>query len=188
MMVGGSVTNIGRNMVVNCDNLATMNVPVAWQSLYMYTYEYPYYGLNVFWREYAGVPSGCEIVYYEPAAAAVTATGVPHEWLEEKAGEALAAAGGDYEAAAKAAAANGRAVWECYVAGLDPGDAEKDFTTEISFADGVPEVSWNPDLNEGGTKSARSYVVEGKSAMEDNWDATNSASRFFRVKVGLPKP
>lgn len=179
MMVGGSVTNIGCGMVEGCSQLATMNVPKAWRSLYVN---------GKFWSDYAGVPSWCEIVYYEPASPGVTATGVPHAWLEEKAGEALAAAGGDYEAAAKAAAANGRAVWECYVAGLDPGDAEKDFTTEISFADGVPEVSWTPDLNEGGTKSARSYVVEGKSAMEDNWDATNSASRFFRVKVGLPKP
>ncbi len=135
------------------------------------------------------------------------ATGVPYGWLEEKAGEALAAAGGDYEAAAKATAANGRAVWECYVAGLDPGDAEKDFTTAITFEDGEPKVSWDPDLNAGG-KTERVYRAwarmsaavpeEGEgdpgTGTQDGWrDVTGRESswseegwRFFRVGVELP--
>ncbi len=51
---------------------------------------------------------------------------------------------------------------------------------------GVPVIGWNPDLNEGGTKHERVYAVEGKANLTDTWTATNSASRFFRVKVSMP--
>lgn len=111
---------------------------------------------------------------------------VPNEWLEEHAAEALAANGGDYGLAAASTAANGMAVWECYVAGLSTTNVEEEFTTSITFSNGVPNISWVPDLNEGGKKAERTYVVEGKPAMMDEWGATNAASRFFRVKVALP--
>ena len=52
--------------------------------------------------------------------------------------------------------------------------------------DGVPVIGWEPDLNEGGTKHERVYTVEGKANLRDSWAPTNSASRFFRVKVGKP--
>ena len=93
-----------------------------------------------------------------------------------------------YESAAKEDAANGlNKVWECYVAGLTPTDAKVAFRTVISIgADGEPVVSWNPDLNEGGTKHERVYTVEGKANLTDSWAPTNSASRFFRVKVSMP--
>jgi hypothetical protein len=51
---------------------------------------------------------------------------------------------------------------------------------------GVPVIGWNPDLNEGGTKHERVYAVEGKANLTDTWTPTNSASRFFRVKVSMP--
>ena len=94
-----------------------------------------------------------------------------------------------YESAAKEDAANGlNKVWECYVAGLNPTNATDVFRTVISIgADGAPVIGWDPDLNEGGTKHKRVYIVEGKENLTDkSWAPTNSASRFFRVKVSMP--
>ena len=53
-------------------------------------------------------------------------------------------------------------------------------------AEGEPVIGWMPDLNEGGTKNERVYTVEGKANLTDSWAPTNSASRFFRVKVSMP--
>ncbi len=94
-----------------------------------------------------------------------------------------------YESAAKEDEANGlNKVWECYVAGLNPTNATDVFRAVISIgADGAPVVGWEPDLNEGGTKHERVYTVEGKENLTDkSWAPTNSASRFFRVKVSMP--
>ena len=92
-----------------------------------------------------------------------------------------------YEAAAKETAANGvNKVWECFVAGLVPTNASDVFRAVISMENGAPVVGWEPDLNEGGTKHERVYTVEGKENLADSWAPTNSASRFFRVKVSMP--
>ncbi len=78
--------------------------------------------------------------------------------------------------------ANGRAAWECYVAGLDPTDAASEFRVGIEFVDGAPAITWSPDL---GTN--RVYTVQGKDSLTDaTWGATNGTSRFFRVKVEMP--
>ena len=92
-----------------------------------------------------------------------------------------------YEAAAKEDAANGvNKVWECYVAGISPTNAADVFRAVISMKNGAPVVGWEPDLNDGGTKHERVYTVEGKENLADSWAPTNSASRFFRVKVSMP--
>ena len=93
-----------------------------------------------------------------------------------------------YEATAKETAANGvNKAWECYVAGLVPTNATDVFRAVISMENGAPVVGWEPDLNEGGTKHERVYTVEGKENLADkSWAPTNSASRFFRVKVSMP--
>ena len=109
---------------------------------------------------------------------------VPYSWLD---GWGLAG-GGDYEAAACALAANGaNAVWECYVAGLDPTNGTSRLLAMISMTNGAPCVTWTPDLNEGGTKHERVYTVEGKAALTNDWDAVDADSRFFRVKVSMPE-
>ena len=79
-------------------------------------------------------------------------------------------------------------VRECYVAGLNPTNETDVFRAIISIgADGEPVVGWQPDLNEGGTKNERVYTVEGRESLTGgNWGPTNSASRFFRVKVSMP--
>jgi uncharacterized repeat protein (TIGR02543 family) len=113
---------------------------------------------------------------------AETSSGVPYAWLKENADSILAANGGDYEATAKAKAANGvNTVWECYVAGLNPTDENAAFTAALSFdGDGKPVVSSDPDL--GGE---RTYTVEGVENLGDAWGPTTPATRFFRVKVML---
>ena len=118
----------------------------------------------------------------------VNGVGIPFAWIETNAPAALVAAGGDYEAAALADAANGQPVWECYVAGLDPTNAASRFEARIGFENGEPIVTWTPDLNEGGTKHERVYMVEGKASLVDQtWGPTNEATRFFRVKVLMPE-
>ncbi len=115
--------------------------------------------------------------------------GVPCQWLEESASAILAATGGDHEAAAMALAANGLPVWKCYVAGLSTTDAQAEFKVKsISLADGELKVEWTPDLNDNGTKTNRTYVIQGKRSMDDEWDEKTVGSRFFRVKVQIPAP
>ena len=122
------------------------------------------------------------------AETADTPVPVPHAWLEGKAGAILAAHGGDYEAAAEAEAANGWPVWKCYLAGVDTTDKTAAFRVKsISFVDGEAVLEWDPDLNENGTASERTYIEEGKPSMEAPWGTKQPDSRFFRVKVVLPE-
>ena len=119
---------------------------------------------------------------------ATTPVAVPWFWLEREAAAILAAKGGDYEAAAKAKAANGRTVWECYVAGVGTTNAAAEFRVKsISISDGQVTVEWDPDLNLNGTATNRAYVVQGKRTMDGKWDETDEDSRFFRVLVRMPE-
>ena len=174
--LGKAVTSIGYAAFEDCSGLKELRVPKAWKGTSM---------LNNVWG-YPGKPEGCEIIYYEPEDSGEVVA-VPEEWMDKNAAAILAANGWDYEAAAKAEAANGMAVWECYLAGLSPMDPVAEFKVKsIEFVDGEPVVKWDPDLNEGETKKERSYVVEGAETLDGAWGETNAASRFFRVRVGLP--
>ncbi len=128
-------------------------------------------------------PAGAESVFVEGVA-------IPIAWLEEEAADILAANDGEHAAAAVAMAANCvNEVWQCYVAGLCPTNASERFLATVRFdTNGLPEVRWAPDLNEGGTKRERIYTVEGKTNLVDkDWGPTNEATRFFRVKVEMPQ-
>lgn len=116
---------------------------------------------------------------------------VPHSWLSRAAGGILAAKGGDYEAAAQAKAANGRPVWQCYVAGLDPMDAESEFKAEMSVKGGILKVG-----PVDGEKDGRTYRVMGRKELGEEtagWtDVTGQEAdwvkkgwRFFKVGVEL---
>ena len=121
-----------------------------------------------------------------PAGDATTTTPVPvpHAWLDAYVGRF---GGGDYEAAAHAPGANGVALWESYVAGLDPADAASRFTASIALgADGTPVVTWSPDLR--AAEPPRAYTVYGKPTLGATaWtpvtDANRAAMRFFKVTV-----
>ena len=110
---------------------------------------------------------------------------VPHDWLEPY----LAQFGGDYETAANAKGKNGVALWESYVAGLDPEDATSKFMAKIEMgADGKAVVTWTPDLSKD--EKPRKYTTLGKAKLTDaDWtpvtDANKSQMRFFRVRVEM---
>ena len=105
---------------------------------------------------------------------------VPYAWLDAHVpGVAHEAAA--YEAAAKATAANGRKVWECYVLGLDPQDATSDFRI-ASFpmkADGTPDfanVSFDPPKAQWNVPDAP-VVWKDAATLEGPW-------RTVTVEVG----
>ena len=83
-----------------------------------------------------------------------------------------------------AMAANGvNTVGECYTAGLDPDDAESKLVVSVTVSNGVPYITWSPNLPD------RTYVIQGKASLSDpQWTTpTNSTHRFFRVEVKSDK-
>ena len=105
---------------------------------------------------------------------------VPYSWLHRY--EPEADSDSDYEAAAAATAANGRPVWECYVADLDPTDPDDDLVATIEMVDGEPVVSIL-----SGESAERVYETQGAPTPTGPWGAVDENSRFFRVKVSLPE-
>ena len=66
-------------------------------------------------------------------------------------------------------------------------NSESEFTAGIEFVDGVPQVTWSPNLNTNGTE--RTYTIWGKTNLTDDVDwmcPTNSVHRFFKVEVEMP--
>lgn len=175
------VTWIAGGAFSRCNGLAALYVPEEWESLEERAPQ-------------AELPPECPIVRYDASGGTRTSTApvpVPHAWLALKASSALAANGSDFEAAAKAKAANGRAMWECYAAGLDPTVKGRDFTAVISIVDGKPKLeSVDPDLG-----AERRYVLQGKKdLMDEEWDdmetvppSEKEAYRFFCAGVSLPE-
>jgi hypothetical protein len=83
-----------------------------------------------------------------------------------------------------AMAANGvNTVGECYTAGLDPDDAESKLVVSVTVTNGVPYITWSPNLPD------RTYIIQGKASLSDpQWTTpTNSTHRFFRVEVKSDK-
>ncbi|MBE6381942.1 MAG: hypothetical protein E7049_02885 [Lentisphaerae bacterium] len=83
-----------------------------------------------------------------------------------------------------AMAANGvNTVGECYTAGLDPDDPDAKLTTYVTISNGVPYITWSPNLPD------RTYIIQGKASLSDpQWTTpTNSTHRFFRVEVKSDK-
>ena len=107
---------------------------------------------------------------------------VPVAWLD---GTGIDMTAG-YQTVAEQPAANGRPVWECYVVGTNPTNMNSRFTAAISMSNDVPYITWSPNLNTNGIE--RIYTVLGKTNLTDTveWAPTNSAHRFFKVKVEMP--
>ena len=177
MTIPDNVKGIGLQVFYGCTGLRTLYVPVSWKTKYVNGW---------FWSSYADVPSGCNIIYYEPEEPCTT-TGVPHSWLAAYGlGDGTAEG---YEAAAMAKAANNvYTVAECYVAGLNPIDKAASFAAYIAFTNGHTVVSWTPDL-----KEERAYKLLCKRTLSDEkWEevpdgavADADGRRFFRVRVEL---
>ena len=87
-----------------------------------------------------------------------TVAPVPYSWISQYFPDTT-----DYESVAHSIAANGMStVEEAYVAGLDPSNPKDKFIAKIEMVGGKSVVTWTPDLNEGGTKSVRTYKTWGK--------------------------
>jgi len=83
-------------------------------------------------------------------------------------------------------------VWQDYVAGTDPTKEDDVFTASIALVDGVPFVSYTPELTEE-QKALRTYKTYGKKQLHDtDWtDITNldgearKPYNFFKVTVEM---
>jgi hypothetical protein len=128
--------------------------------------------------------TSAQTLYAQWIATATTTTlvQVPYAWLDQYP-VLLSLASGDYEAMALADAdGDGQLGWQEYVAGTVPTNRESVFMSLISLSNGVPWVTWTPDLG-----TARVYTVYGRTNLtEGTWGTTNASSRFFRVNVGMP--
>ena len=116
---------------------------------------------------------------------------IPIAWLDEAAASIVAANGGDYEAAARATAANGEnQVWQCYVAGLDPTNAASRLLATIGFdEEGEPEIGWTPKLSDE-EEVRRTYTILGKTSLtSEDWTpvapGTEANYNFFSVSVEM---
>ena len=113
---------------------------------------------------------------------------VPLEWLEQS---GIDLADGYTNVVVKQsgkvdASGNPMYVWQDYVAGTDPTNTASRFTAAISMTNDVPYITWSPNLNTNGV--VRKYTILGKESLTDtaDWAPTNSAHRFFKVKVEMP--
>ncbi len=73
-----------------------------------------------------------------------------------------------------------------YVAGTVPTDLTSCFKANIEMLDGMPVVTWDPNLNTNGV--TRIYKVLGKEHLSGPvWTCpTNSLHRFSKVSVEMP--
>ena len=103
-------------------------------------------------------------------------TPIPYLWLDSF----NLVSNYNYEIASTTIYANGYSAWKSYLAGLIPTNPASKFRANISITNGIPLVSWTPNL-----ESEREYLVWGKDNMTDTqWITPISASnRFFRVEV-----
>jgi len=111
---------------------------------------------------------------------------VPFDWL---AAHYPKAATSDYETLAAAKGANGYTVWQSYVAGLDPTDEESVFKAVVTVENGVPVVTYEPELTPA-QAALRTYTTYGKKTLKDlQWQkvtsGNESAYKFFYVTVEM---
>ena len=65
-------------------------------------------------------------------------------------------------------------------------NSESEFTAGIEIVNGVPQVTWSPNLNTNGI--VRNDTIWGKESLTDAvWHSpANAADRFFKVSVEMP--
>ena len=114
---------------------------------------------------------------------------VPYVWLKKYGFDGKE---NDFETAAGALSGKtqgGKAtkIWEEFVAGTDPTNETSVLTAKIDMQEGVPVVTWEPNLNTNSIE--RLYKVYGKETLSstEEWTyPTNSLHRFFKVTVEMP--
>jgi len=88
----------------------------------------------------------------------------------------------------KDGAGNPLNVWHDYVAGTDPTDEKDVFRAKVEMVDGLPHVSWEPNMNE--SAETRTYKVYGRRSLSgaDAWEypANSAVHQYFKVDVAMP--
>ena len=94
--------------------------------------------------------------------------------------------------AATDVAANGRKVWECYLLGCDPEEADDDFRiASFELVDGVPAFTFSHTRDGSGVSFEPRIRIQGKARLDDAaWtempEGGDPALRFFKAEVALP--
>lgn len=104
---------------------------------------------------------------------------------------AYAQHGETFGAFAHIVGANGRTLWANWLAGLDPSNPNDDFTLSIAVTNGVPSLSWTPDLG-----TARTYTIWGCRDLPPagGWSEvpkdklSTTTNRFFKVTLENSQP
>ena len=130
------------------------------------------------------------VTYDLPPYTQTTNVKVPYSWLLANCPDVVDEYEA-YETAAKATAANGRKVWECYSLGLDPKDPLDDFRiTRFWMEDGVPKFEFSHSADGSGNSFMPRIKPLGKAKLSDSWQDVPSGGdtsfRFFTVEVALP--
>jgi|GEM_PF-2240674 len=124
------------------------------------------------------------------------AIGIPSEWkdnyptFETKYGDDFCKA--LTKLSGKKDGAGDMFVWQDYVAGTDPTDPNDKFTASITMVEGVPVISYTPELTKD-QKALRTYKTFGKKQLKDvDWTDLTGADgdgmkdyNFFKVSVEM---
>ena len=113
---------------------------------------------------------------------------VPYEWITRYYPHTIKEYE-SYEAAVKEPSSNPQyTIEEAYLIGLDPTNHQSTFTASIRMLNGIPIITWTPNLNTNAIE--RSYKVWGRKSLIDTnaWQyPTNSLHQFFKVTVEMPQ-
>ena len=110
------------------------------------------------------------VTYDLPPYTQTTDVKVPYEWLLANWPDAVDEYEA-YEAAAKATAANGRKVWECFMLGVDPTKADDDFRiTHFWMENGEPKFEFSHSADGSGNSfmlasnrsARRNFQIHGR--------------------------
>jgi len=114
--------------------------------------------------------------------------GISESWLQSVG----ASTGNGNMTAAEVAASDpdgdGLTVEQEYIAGTDPTDPASTFTARIEMVDGVPQITWEPDLQFD--EEPRAYKTWGSKDLK-TWEEVpagkNGDYNFFKVSVEMPQ-
>jgi len=110
------------------------------------------------------------------------------EWLAGTNAALYAETAGTFGAFAGLVGANGRSLYSSWLAGFDPADpADGELEVAISVADGIPHLTWTPDLG----PSARTYTILGSEDIsspvwEEVTDLETTKAKYFKVTISPP--
>jgi len=184
-LCGYTVERAGESQAVNNVNLTVTNVVIQ----YVLNSIQPNIAIPI-----SGDTGFVTVITEVKSSGAVS---VPTEWSDNYPsfttkfgtdfGKALAKKSGK-----KDGAGNDMFVWQDYVAGTDPTNPDDKFTASITLVDGVPVISYTPELT-AEQQALRTYKTLGKKQLQDkDWDdLTNvdgdgkKAYNFFKVTVEM---